>query len=296
MQMEGITLLADGLGFPEGPVVLADGSVALVEIETGRLSRVDASGAYSVIAEVGGGPNGAQLGPDGTMYVCNNGGHGRSQPAIQRVDLATGTCDYVYTKCDGVAFDTPNDIVFDATGHFWFTDYFGGAIYYAAFDGSSVVRAVDQLYTPNGVGLSPDGTILYWSQTSTRQLHRRRLSAPGVIVPSVGCNTRGVRASGTIDRDAVVVGLAGTDELDSLAVEAGGSVCIGTLVDGGVTVVTPEGATEKHTLPPEFADRLVTNLAFGGPDMCTAYITLAQTGRLISCPWPRAGLRLAYQS
>jgi gluconolactonase len=295
-EMEGVVQLSSGLGFPEGPVVMPDGAVALVEIGAGRLSRVDAGGEYSVIAELGGGPNGAQLGPDGAMYVCNNGAHGRAAPGVQRVDVATGESIYLYTDCDGIPFDTPNDIVFDDTGHFWFTDYFGGALYYAAFDGSSVVRAIDALYNPNGVGLSPDGLVLYWSQTTTRQVHRRHLSAPGVVIPSPGCNTRGVHTSGTIDRDAVVVGLPGTDELDSLAIEANGSICVGTLVDGGITVVTPSGEVEKHTLPAEYADRLVTNIAFGGEDLRTAYITLSQTGRLISCRWPRPGLRLAYQA
>ncbi|MGH7802731.1 MAG: SMP-30/gluconolactonase/LRE family protein, partial [Candidatus Binatia bacterium] len=65
--------IASGLQFPEGPIAMLDGSVILVEIQRGTLSRVDAKGKISVIAELGGGPNGAAMGPGGKIYVTNNG-------------------------------------------------------------------------------------------------------------------------------------------------------------------------------------------------------------------------------
>src|SRR5947208_7523224 len=71
--MESRTL-ADGLQFPEGPVALADGSVLLVEIAAGTLTRVAPDGTKSIAAHTGGGPNGAALGPDGKCYIANNGG------------------------------------------------------------------------------------------------------------------------------------------------------------------------------------------------------------------------------
>ena len=73
MQLK-IREIASGLRFPEGPIAMADGSVVLVEIARGTLSRVTPAGKVEVIAELGGGPNGAALGPDGKVYVCNNGG------------------------------------------------------------------------------------------------------------------------------------------------------------------------------------------------------------------------------
>ena len=66
--------IATGLRFPEGPIAMPDGSVILVEIERGTLSRVRPEGTVEVVAETGGGPNGAAMGPDGRCYVCNNGG------------------------------------------------------------------------------------------------------------------------------------------------------------------------------------------------------------------------------
>jgi gluconolactonase len=69
-----IRALAEGLGFPEGPVALADGSVLLVEIFAGTLTRVRPDGTKTIVARPGGGPNGAALGPDGKCYICKNGG------------------------------------------------------------------------------------------------------------------------------------------------------------------------------------------------------------------------------
>ena len=66
--------LASGLGFPEGPIACADGSVLLVEIETGWITRVAADGGVDRLIKTGGGPNGMAFGPDGMLYVCNNGG------------------------------------------------------------------------------------------------------------------------------------------------------------------------------------------------------------------------------
>src|SRR5260370_12309707 len=66
--------LATDLEFPEGPVVMPDGSVVLVEIRGRRLTRIYPDGRKEVVAQIPGGPNGAALGPDGKMYVCNNGG------------------------------------------------------------------------------------------------------------------------------------------------------------------------------------------------------------------------------
>ena len=67
-------VIAQDLGFPEGPVVMPDGSIIIVEMRIGLISRVTPDGKKSLVCEIGGGPNGLALGPGGKMYVCNNGG------------------------------------------------------------------------------------------------------------------------------------------------------------------------------------------------------------------------------
>jgi gluconolactonase len=97
------------------------------------------------------------------------------------------------------------------------------------------------------------------------------------------------------DGGLLVAGLPGNRRLDSLAVDSLGHVAVGTLLDSGITDVDPSsGATTLLRLPAWAADRLVTNICFGGPDLSTAFITLSETGRLLACDWPRPGLRLAF--
>ena len=302
MELEDVRVLAEGLAFPEGPVAMADGSVIFVEIYAGLVSRCDAAGDVSVVAEVGGGPNGAARGPDGAIYICNNGGratpggHGGPGPCIQRVEAGTGTVRVLYTEADGIPLVGPNDLVFDDTGNFWFTDFLGDAILYASPDGRHISREVTNVPNPNGIGLSPDQSMLYWAQTHTRQVARRKIESPGVLISSPGCSIRALAGTGAVDWDAILVGLPGVQELDSLAVDSSGAVCVGTLVDSGITVVPSGGEpVEKYTLPAHIVEGAVTNLCFGGPDLMTAYVTLSLSGRLISCRWPQPGLRLSFQ-
>ncbi len=157
------TTLAAGLRFPEGPVAMDDGSVLVVEIARGTLSRVTPDGAVEALAECGDGPNGAAIGPDGAIWITDNGGcftyvdlggvliPGPVPPewtggSIQKVDLATGSVETIYTECDGRPLRAPNDLVFDAHGGFWFTDHGvrlqrtsdRTGVFYATADGESI--------------------------------------------------------------------------------------------------------------------------------------------------------------
>lgn len=299
-------VVATGLRFPEGPVSMPDGSVLLVEIARGTLTRVAADGSLSIVAELGGGPNGLAIGPDGAAYVCNNGGfqwveagpllfpgHAANANAcgsIQRVDLATGTVTTLYDGFEGETLKGPNDIVFDGEGGFWFTDHGQvrasgrdhGAIYYAKVDGSHITRQRAEVMGPNGIGLSPDGRTLYVSETMTARVWAMDVVAPGELAPPPPW------APGRF------VGTPPTFRLlDSLAVEESGRICVGTMVEGGITIFDPEGG------PPDFLplpDIGITNIAFGGADRRDAYITASTTGTLYRVRWPRPGLRLNQSS
>ena len=94
-------------------------------------------------------------------------------------------------------------------------------------------------------------------------------------------------------RPCCLAGLPGFQRLDSLAVDGAGNVCVATLGNGGITVISPDG--EVIDFVPT-GDPLTTNICFGGPDLTTAYITLSGTGRLVSMTWPRPGLALAHRA
>lgn len=297
-------VVASGLMFPEGPVALADGSVLVVETQRGTLSRVDPAGGIHVVAELGGGPNGAAPGPDGRVYICNNGGfewhdHGGvlipgDLPAdyaggsIQRVHLQTGAVETLYTECEGRPLRGPNDLVFDAAGGFWFTDHGKssatghdhGRIFHAKADGSSIRCVLDRLHGPNGIGLSPDGATLYFAETPTARLWACDVVAPGVLGPPPAPWMPG----------RLIETMPGYQLFDSLKVEADGHVCVGTLLKGGITVFDPAGES-SHVAFPELS---ITNLCFGGEDMRDVWATASSSGRLYRLRWPRPGLPLAY--
>jgi gluconolactonase len=187
-----VETIATGLRFPEGPIAMADGTVVLVEIQGQSLTRVRPDGTTEPVADCGGGPNGAAIGPDGAYWLCNNGGFFTwnqvtpelllpaetpdtwSGGSLQRVDPATGAVETVATECEGRRLQAPNDLVFDADGGLWFTDH--GVSEAAASDQAGVLyRAPDGTVRPvafgtqatNGIGLSPAGDRLYVAETHT---------------------------------------------------------------------------------------------------------------------------------
>ncbi|QKR99502.1 SMP-30/gluconolactonase/LRE family protein [Sphingomonas sp. CL5.1] len=302
------TLVADGLRFPEGPVVMPDGSIILVEIEAGRITRVTPDGRKHTVAEPGGGPNGLAMGPDGMLYCCNNGGfeyleaggilapHGIAKDysggRIERIDPATGKVEVLYKSGDfGCVLRGPNDIVFDAHGGFWFTDH-GKVdyakrchdivgIFYAKADGSHLEEVIFPSNNPNGCGLSPDGRTLYAAETYTCRLMSFNVTAPGKVAPDAGPGGPGIP----------LYRPAGYKFFDSLAVEACGNVCVATIGESGISVISPAGELVEFVATD---DIFTTNICFGGADMMDAWITLSGTGRLVRTRWKRPGLKLEY--
>jgi gluconolactonase len=297
--------VASGLRFPEGPVVMADGSIIVVEIEKKCITRCWDGGKTEVICTPGGGPNGLAIGPDGALWVCNNGGFlyhemdGMLIPGncpddydggrIERVDLSTGKVERVLDTVDGNKLTGPNDLVFDKAGNLYFTDHgktysrhrdFGGLYFLAK--GASEAKELDFHYSsPNGVGLSPDEQTVYMADTMTGRMWAFDLESPGVIKPASPLN--GGR---------VVATMPGLQYFDSLGMTAAGNVCVATILNGGITTITPDGQFSHIAFP----DLLVTNIAFGGDDMRDAYITLSGSGNLIKCRWPEPGLKLNFNA
>jgi gluconolactonase len=298
--------ITTGLLFPEGPVALPDGSVLVVEIARRCVTRVHPDGTKDIVARPGGGPNGAAIGPDGKCYVCNNGGFeftydegygirpvreawDYSGGRIERIDLASGEVEVLYRGTLHAPLRGPNDIVLDGHGGFYFTDlgkvrerdWDRGAVFYAKADGSMIREVAFPLVTPNGIGLSPDGNTLYVAETEAARLWAWPVLEPGMLGKEPWPSPHGGRL--VADPGGVY------QRFDSLAVEANGNICVATLIHGGITVISPDGASIEHVPMP---DLYTTNICFGGPELRTAYITLSNSGRLVALDWPRPGLAL----
>ena len=293
-----VTIVAEGLGFCEGPAVLPDGDLVVVDVRGGRLVRIAADGTTSDLATPGGGPNGIAVAPDGSLLVVNNGGFpwiemggvmvpidasGSNRPDgftggwVDRIDPTTGAVTRLLDGFEGDTFVGPNDIVVDAHGGFWFTD-FGkfdartrdrGGLYYANVDGSGLRCLERGLDGPNGVGLSPDGSTVYAAETHTGRLLAWDVTGPGEVAGP----------------HRIVVSTS--NHFDSLAVEADGTVVIAALRHG-LCLVRPDGSIEHVEVP----DFMTTNVCFAGDDLRTAYVTMSGSGRLGRIDWPRPGLRL----
>ena len=304
-----LTEIPGGLRFPEGPIAITDGSIVLVELFGQRLTRVAPDGTVSTVAEVEGGRTAAAVGPDGAIYLCNNGGcftpvefGGMTSRTVSirrstSVAASSGSTLTTAPVHPGLLHRVRRpaaagaEAVMDGHGGFYFTDHGVRdhedhtsdltAIYYARADGSAIHEVAFPVEGPNGIGLSPDSDTLYWAETATGRVFRRAVVGPGKLAQPIPLSV-----------SAVLYGLPGLQYLDSLAVDGEGWVCVATLFNGGITAVYADGSRiEHHTT----GDLMTTNVCFGGDDLRTAYVTLSSTGRLVSFPWPRQGLRLAHQ-
>lgn len=293
------TILATGLEFPEGPVCDRDGTVYVVEIGGGRVRKITSDGAMTVFAQTGGGPNGAARGPDGALYVTNNGGFAwrKGRPVgpaedyetarIERID-ANGNVQRLYDTCDGTRLSAVNDLVFDEVGNFYFTDpihrdpqrpepmgtptYRQGNVYYASPDGKMIRRVATNLQHPNGIGITPDGKTLLVAETFASDLLAFPILRPGELGEK---RLFGQLPSGYYP--------------DGFCLDEEGYVLVCGPMGGGIVVFDPTGKVVEVIAS---EDKMITNVAFGGPDYSTLYITESGLGRVVTRPWSRKGLVL----
>ena len=211
---------------------------------------------------------------------------------IQTVDPATGTVTDLYTECDGRPLLAPNDLVFDAHGGFYFTDH--GVVDDEERDppdrrhllrpgrrlgdhgGRVPVRRPERHRPLAGRHEAVLGRDVARTHPAARHRRRRARSPSPALVDTVR---------------SACYGFPGLQLLDSLAVDSAGNVCVATIVNGGVSVISPQGELVDFVAT---GDLITTNVCFGGADLTTAYITLSTTGRLVKMTWPRPGLALAH--
>jgi len=330
-------VLATGLEYPEGPIACDDGSVLLVEVRGGTLTRVRPDGSKETVAHLGGSPNGAARGPGGKIYVCNSGGFvwipvplppapvtdqtlwitGPQPPdyrggSIQRVD--GGTVETLFTEFESedpvtkkpvtLPLKGPDDLVFDAHGGFWFTDWGKSrmrdrdvtGVCYVPPDGAKAMEKLFPLSAPNGIALSPGGDRLYVAETYSRRVLYWELDpkTPGQVL----------RNESTIGGSYLLsAALPGQGILDSMAVDEEGNVYVATMLpegddpktNGGITILSPKGEVLQfleidigRPVP------LPSNICFGGEDCKTAFVTCGGSGQLVSIRMSVPGLKLNF--
>lgn len=286
-----VRLLASGLRFPEGGAVDHDGSVLVPEIEGGALVRVRPDGVVEPVADVGGGANGCAFGPDGAVYVCNDGGYlfaeqdgqrfpvgtadGLVRGSLQRVDPVTGAVEVLFTESEGERLGGLNDIVFDARGRAYVVDTTADRIHYVDPLAGEIQVAASGLNGPNGAGLSPDGTRLYVSETFSGRVRAFAVGAGGELAELPDLHQH--------PHDGYA--------WDGLAVDGAGHVCVADLPRSGIAVLSPEGGEVARFRTPQ-RDLNVTNLCFGATN---AYVSSGSRGLLYELPWPWPVLRLNFQ-
>ena len=158
-----------------------------------------------------------------------------------------------------------------------------GAVYWAKPDGSEIKEVIQPFTTPNGIGLSPDEKTLYVAETEGGRLFAFDIVGDGEV--------KLLPYPESLNGGRYITSDTGMRRYDSLAVEAGGNVCVATLFTGGITVASPDGGTVEFV---ETGDGYTTNICFGGENLQKAYITLSWQGLLVECDWSRAGLPLNF--
>ena len=268
------TVLATGLAFPEGPVWLGPRRVAFTQIRGQCLSLWDGS-AVTTIARTGGGANGATLGPDGALYISNNGGlslghEGKWEAPdaipgrIQRVTLAGAVSD-VATELPGTPPNRPNDLCFGPDGLLYYTDPHNwedlqnlgvGRVARTTLDGRVELLA-DVPFFPNGIAFGPDDR-LYVAQSMTQTVLVMD-PRPGATPAEWAKLPAGFPDGFCFDR-------------------TGRLYCAGSLGDV-LVVFEPDGAVDRVIEMGQGTEP--TNCCLGDGVL---YVTLSGTGELVSLP------------
>ena len=259
--------------FIEGPAFDRDGNLYIVDIPWGRVFRVSPGGDFDVVAEYDGEPNGLKIHKDGRIFIADY------KNGVMHLDPATGAvtphCDrYRVEGLKGV-----NDLVFAGNGDLYFTDQGltglhdpSGRVYRLRPDGH-----LDQLLSngpsPNGIVLDPSETWLYVAMTRANAVWRMPLLPDG----------------GTTKVGAFVYLMGGSGP-DGLAMDSKGNLVVCHAGNGSVWIFSPIG--EPLYRIKSCRGLFPTNIAYGGPENRTVFITESDTGTILRADLPVPGRRM----
>jgi gluconolactonase len=273
--------------FLEGPAVDARGNVFFSDIAGNRILKLAPDGKVSVFRADSGRTNGNTFDAQGRLISCEGaemGPGGRRR--MVRTDLDTGAVTVLTERYEGKRYNSPNDVCVDARGRVWFTDPRYGAdrsdlemaaegVYRIDPDGKVTrVLSQPQIQRPNGIAITPDARTLYVIDSHPQIGGNRKIWAFEVS-PAGGLQQQRLVYDFGKGRGGDGMRLDGKG---NLWVAAGISVPRGPgedlSVPPGVYVLTPQGKLLGRIPIPE---DLITNVAFGGPERKTLYVTAGKT-------------------
>ena len=260
--------------FLEGPSFDRAGNLYLVDIPYGRILRVTPDAEWEVIAEYDGWPNGLKIHRDGRIFIAD---HLRG---LMQLDPASGAVTPILETVRREGFKGLNDLIFAASGDLYFTDQgqtglqdASGRVFRMRADGH-IDCLIDTVPSPNGLALTADEKTLLVAVTRANQIWRLPLHADGT--------TSKVSAFITLSG-----GLAGPD---GLALDSEGGLAIAHCGLGTVWLFDRLGEPQWRIR--SCAGLSTTNLAYGGPDMRSLYITESESGSILRARVPVAGRAL----
>jgi len=269
--------VAVGLGALEGPLWTRHGSLVVTSLSRGVLYEVGDDGPR-LFAETGGGPNGLAEGPDGSIWVAQNGGTPRASssqrkvtPGIQRV--RNGLVEDLITS----GLDAPNDCIFAPDGRLWFTDPRGGGSSAGPTPGRvcaldtntlDLEVLVDGPLYPNGLAFGSDPDDFYLAETSTGRVLNARRTSDGISGFEVFAQLPEGAPDGMV-----------LDRSGNLLVAASRANAVFVFDSGGTLIDRIDVGQDEPVM--------VSNLCLGGPDGDTLFITVFKGGRVFSCHWPQ---------
>ncbi len=260
--------------FLEGPVFDDAGNLYVSDIPWGRIFRIDAQGAWTLVAEYDGEPNGMKFMDAGTLLITDY------KNGLIQLDVATGRVAPFLARRNSERFKGVNDLVFDAAGNLYFTDQGQTGLHdptgrlYRLAPGGRLDLLLDNIPSPNGVALSPDGKLLYLAVTRGNCVWRVPLLADGSVAK--------------VSQFFTSYGPSGPD---GLAVDAQGRLLVANPGLGYVWVLNSRAEPVEVLRGPAGAS--TTNLAFGGPQRSTLYVTDSTHGHVLRARMDAPGLPLA---
>jgi gluconolactonase len=285
---EAKATMAAGVAFLEGPAVDAEGNVFFSDIQGSRILKLDKMGVVTTFREDSGRTNGNTFDKEGRLISCEgaeNGPGGRRR--VVRTDMNTGKIDVLTERYEGKRYNSPNDVVVDPAGRVWFTDPLYApdrsimeldheSVYRIDMDGK-VTRVVTQpaIGRPNGLAITPDGKTLY-------------LVDSNYIRPDLSRRIWGfdILPDGSLTKQRVVFDFGRGRGGDGMRLDSTGNLWVAAGIAAprtpnesadvptGVYILSPGGELLGR-IP--IGEDVLTNLAFGGPDKKTLYITAGKT-------------------